>query len=242
MSGMAILWLQPRWAIDSISNAVCPGALYYVPTDQPIVALTIDDGPDDQRIGEANTTEKILKVLAKHDAEATFFLISSRIKNKNQDLIAKMVRQGHELGNHLTVDTPSIKLPLPEFKSALQTAEREILSAADGNITLEWMRPGSGLCNPAMAEIAKQQGYNIALGSLWPYDTALPSSEFASQQILANVQPGRIIVLHDYGHDGEWGDRTIVTLSKVLPELKRRGYKVGTLTELLNAASQQPRE
>ena len=235
VTSAAILWMQPRWMLNSLSPAICPDALFYVPTDQPVVALTIDDGPDNQRRGEANTTRKILNVLAKHGAKATFFLISRRISPQNQGLIAEMVRQGHELGNHLTEDQPSIALSLPGFTMALKTAEQDILTAAqlssDGD-SLQWMRPGSGRCTPAMAEVAAQQGYRIALGAPWPYDTSLPSSQFAVQQILANVRPGSIIVLHDYGPNGDWGNRTVVTLSQVLPKLKQKGYTVVTLTEL----------
>ncbi|NJK29164.1 MAG: polysaccharide deacetylase family protein [Acaryochloris sp. SU_5_25] len=236
-STAVILWMQPRWVIDNLSEAICPDALYSVQTDQPLVALTVDDGPDDQHRGAANTTQKILDVLAQHQAKATFFLISSRISAQNRELIAQMVRQGHELGNHLTMDEPSINLPLPQFTAALKQAEQEILAAAQvpQGGSLRWLRPGGGRCNRGMTKIANQQGYRMALGSLWPYDTSLPSSAFATQQILANVQPGSIIVLHDHGPQGEWGDRTVATLSQVLPELKRRGYTLVTLTELSQA-------
>lgn len=240
LGAMLLLWMQPRWLLSTLSPAICPDAIYYVDTDRPVVALTVDDGPDDQHAGEANTTQKILDILARYQAKATFFLISGRITPQNQGLIAEMVRQEHELGNHLVADEPSIALSLPEFATALKTAGREILSAAQvpSSHSLRWLRPGSGRCNPAMVKIAKQQGYHMALGSLWPYDTSLGSSTFATQQILANVQPGSIIVLHDYGPHGEWGNRTVETLSQVLPELERRGYTVVTLTELLQSSSQ----
>ncbi|QUY44596.1 polysaccharide deacetylase family protein [Acaryochloris marina] len=237
IAALLVLWMQPRWAIDRLAPLICPGAIFYLPTEQPIVALTIDDGPDDQRAGDTNTTGKILQVLAQHDAKATFFMISSRLSAQNQAFITQMVRQGHELGNHLTIDVPSISLPLPEFQTALQTAEQDILAAANHKTSLEWMRPGSGRCTPEMAEIAQQQGYKIALGAPWPYDTNLPSSDFAAQQILANVQPGSIIVLHDYGPEGAWGLRTVQTLNQILPQLKQKGYRVVTLTELYREAS-----
>jgi len=169
-----ILWMQPRWAIDHLASLICPEAIFYGLTKQPIVALTIDDGPDDQRTGADNTTGKVLEVLAQHEAKATFFIISSRLTTQNQALIAQMVSQGHELGNHLTVDRPSINLPLPEFQAALQLAKQDILDASGQKASVEWMRPGSGRCNPEMARIANQQGYKIALGSLWTMDLRVP--------------------------------------------------------------------
>lgn len=237
MSITAILWMQPRWVINQIGSLICPDAVFYIPTQQPVVALTIDDGPDDQRIGAENTTTRILDVLATHQAKATFFLISSRISDQNQALISQMVRQGHELGNHLIADVPSITLNLSEFRLALDKAEQDILAAAKEDASIQWMRPGSGRCNAEMAKIVQEKGYKIALGERWPYDTNIPSSAFATQQILANVRPGSIIVLHDYGPSGSWGDLTVDTLSQVLPELNRQGYRVVTLTELSQLAT-----
>ncbi len=224
--------MQPRWVIKPLASSICPNAIFYIPTNEPVIALTIDDGPDDQRTGNHNTTARILDVLFTHQAKATFFLISSRISPHNQALVVQMVRQGHELGNHLVADVPSINLSLSDFKVALDQAEQEILAAAEHKTSIRWMRPGSGRCNLEMAQIAQEQGYKIALGEIWPYDTTIPSSTFATQHILANVRPGSIIVLHDYGPKGVWGDRTLDTLSQVLPELNRRGYRVVTLTEL----------
>lgn len=237
IAGLAILWRQPRWAINHFAPLICPGAVFYIPLDEPVIALTIDDGPDDQRTGDENTTARLLDVLATHQAKATFFLISNRISNQNQTLIAKMVQQGHELGNHLVADVPSVTLSLSEFNVAIDQAEQALLAAAKHDTSIRWMRPGSGRCNSEMAQIAQGKGYKIALGEIWPYDTTIPSSTFAVQQILANVRPGSIIVLHDYGPNGEWGDRTVDTLSQVLPELNRRGYRVVTLTTLSQLAT-----
>lgn len=232
-----MLWTQPLGLVNFLSEGICPGAVYAIPTQQKMVALTIDDGPDDQHRAQQNTTQQILQVLAHHQAHATFFLISDRIIPENRALIAAMVQQGHELGNHLTADRPSIELPLATFAADLRQAEQAILAAASmpAPRRLLWLRPGGGRCNLAMVNMAWQQGYRLALGSRWPYDTSIPSSAFATQQILATVHPGDIIVLHDHGPEGAWGQRTVETLSQVLPELQRRGYQVVTLSQLVAA-------
>lgn len=236
----SLLWLQPRWLWVQISPWLCPGAVFFVETDAPMVALTIDDGPDDIEIHDPKTTHQILEVLAKYDAHGTFFLIGERITPHSQSLVAEILAQGNEVGNHLWKDEPSIILALPEFESELLQTQQRILDAANvknKSAQVRWLRPGGGMANRAMIKVAEKYQYRVALGSIWPYDTLIPSSQFAAHQILSNVQPGAIIILHDHGDRGEWGKRTVQTLGKVLPELQRRGYKVVPLSQLLEQQS-----
>jgi len=85
-----------------------------------------------------------------------------------------------------------------------------------------------------MLKIAYRHGYRVALGSIFPFDTNIPSSWFASAQILCNARSGSIIILHD---TGLWGERTALTLSRVLPKLSQKGYQVVTLSELYGIAT-----
>ena len=214
---VSVPFLQPRWLL-SIATLIVPGVVYFAKTNKPIIALTIDDGPD------AATTARILEILRHHEAQATFFVISSRIKG-NEVLIQEMVDYGHELGNHLTEDKPSIKLSPQEFEVELLEAHAVLSKFAKPR----WLRPASGWYNNTMVKIARKYGYQVALGSIFPFDTHIPSSWFAAKHILFNVYPGAIIVLHD---SGLWGERTAFTLERILPELYRRGYRVVTLSEL----------
>ncbi len=235
-SAMGLLWLQPRWLWMKISPWLCPGAVFFVETDAPMVALTIDDGPDDIETNHPKTTHQILQVLSKYDARATFFLIGERITPANQSLVTEMLEQGNEVGNHLWKDEPSIQLPLAKFEAELLKTQQRIVDVDRGQHKprqVSWLRPGGGMANREMIQVAQKYNYRVALGSIWPYDTIIPSSKFASKQILSNIHPGAIIILHDHGPNGEWGKRTVKTLEEVLPELKRRGLKVVTLSKLL---------
>jgi peptidoglycan/xylan/chitin deacetylase (PgdA/CDA1 family) len=217
----AALWNAPRWIVPWIA-ARFPGCLYFVRTERPLVALTIDDGPD------SSTTPRILDELARHHARATFFLISERVRH-NEALVAQLARSGHEIANHLTRDEPSIRLPPTRF-------ERELL-AADSVLTVfgprRWIRPGSGWYNRRMLATMRRHGYSCSLGSVYPFDAAIPSSWLASRYVLSSAHPGDIIILHDAGSRGR---RTAATLQRVLPELRRRGLQVVTLSELVRAA------
>jgi peptidoglycan-N-acetylglucosamine deacetylase len=239
ISGIALAWSQPRWLWTMLSPLICPEAVFFVDTEEPLVALTIDDGPDGRPHVNTRTTAQILQVLAKYDAHATFFLIGNRINTDGVPLVAEMVRQGHEVGNHLLNDTASKGFTAARFTAELEETEKKILAAGstlNQTFCVRWLRPGGGFATAAHTRIAQEHHYQVAIGSSWPYDTIIPSPSSAANQILNNVRPGSIIILHDRGaqeEGGEWGNRTVQTLEQILPELQRRGLKVATLSTLV---------
>ena len=221
----AALWTAPRWLVPRIA-ARSPGCLYAVPTRERAVALTLDDGPD------AAHTPDILATLRAHDARATFFLISQHMSGQDS-LVAAIVAGGHELGNHLTRDEPSIRLSAEAFESAA----RESGAVLSRFAAVRWLRPGSAWYDSTMLATIERLGYRCALGSVYPYDPHLRSATVAAAYILANVQPGDVIVLHE---GGARGPRTIETLRRVLPVLSARGYRVVTLSELDRLRTARP--
>jgi peptidoglycan/xylan/chitin deacetylase (PgdA/CDA1 family) len=123
-------------------------------------------------------------------------------------------------------DEASIRLSPAEFEQRL-LATSEILSKFT---EVRWFRPGSGWYNRQMLSTLEKYGYQLVLGSVYPFDPQIPSSRVAVQNILWNIQPGSIIILHD---NGDRGERTRVVLEAILPELSDRGYQVVTLSELV---------
>jgi len=212
-----VLWLQPEWLISKLRRR-SPDVLYSVETEKPIVALTIDDGPD------AHDSPKILKILDEFNARATFFLISEHVPG-NEDIVERMVLDGHELGNHLTADEPSIALSHYDFECELIKADNVLSNFMDVN----WLRPGSGWYNEAMLETIKKYDYRCALGSVYPYDPQLGNFWFSAYYVLWKIKPGAVIVMHDHNRRGE---RTAQALKIILPILEDRGYRVVTLSEL----------
>ncbi len=195
--------------------------------DEPVVALTIDDGP-------SSSTGAILEVLREHEARATFFVIGSQVEDR-PDLARRMVDEGHELGHHMMEDRPSRGLPSEEFTDRFQEMDR-ILGEFGGSGVF---RPGSGWYDDRMVETAAEHGYRTVLGSVYPFDAHVPWAGFHSWYVLETVSPGDIIVLHE-GSDR--GPRTVEVLTAVLPELRRQGYRVVTVSELLARESGEPVE
>ncbi|NER78538.1 MAG: polysaccharide deacetylase family protein [Leptolyngbya sp. SIO1D8] len=250
--------MPPPWILTrGLAPVICPGAVYAVNTPEKIVALTIDDGPD-LRIGSGNSTIQILDVLQQANsnadlgnqtiAHATFFLIGNQVKRResfNQDrwdiVTARIIKDGHEIGNHMAEDNASILLG-DRFSQTFQATHQQLMPYAQLPESqypqVSWLRPGVGWCDrPMIREVSRQGSYlssdgnaNIALGSVWPYDTFQTWPAFSQWFIRHNIRPGSIIVLHD---GEQWGDRTAQVLQKLLPDLVKKSYKVVPLSQLL---------
>jgi peptidoglycan-N-acetylglucosamine deacetylase len=212
-----VLW-QPKLLLRWISERD-PDVLFYVETSKRLIALTIDDGP------HPTVTPMILRVLSKYQARATFFLIGERIRG-NEETIRQILSEGHELGNHMMTDSPSICLPDVVFENHFLRTDRLLARFSP----VRWFRPGSALYNDRMLRQIQQNGYSCVIGSVFPYDTHIPSVSFQSHFILSKVFPGSIVVLHD-------GDisrrRTAQVLDRIIPRLQSRGYRIVSLSELV---------
>jgi peptidoglycan/xylan/chitin deacetylase (PgdA/CDA1 family) len=212
--------LRQGWIVKILAKR-SPEVLYFVETQEPVVSLTIDDGPDPV------ATPEILDVLKRYGARATFFLITDHIPG-NEETLVRVVKEGHEVANHLTTDQPSIRLAPSEFERQLLVAHEALSRYSD----VVWFRPGGGWYNTAMLSILHRHGYRCALGSVYPFDAKIGFSGFAARYVLWNIRPGSIIILHDHGARGK---RTASALATILAQLNRRGFRVVTLSELADS-------
>lgn len=95
---------------------------------------------------------------------------------------------------------------------------------------VRWFRPGSGFFSERMRRLVGGMGLRIALGSVYPHDPQVPYAWMNAAHILSMVRPGSVIICHDRR---SW---TVPMLGRVLPELRKRGYRVVTLSELVKDA------
>lgn len=209
-----IRYFQRRW----------PDVLWHVPTSEKVIALTIDDAPSE-------FTRGILEVLKENDAHATFFVIGGQVAGR-EEILKDMVKSGMELGNHAMHDEPSRSLSPTQLESEMKEVEGSIngtYAAVGLDRPQKYFRPGSGFFSTRMRKQVQEMGYQMVLGSIYPHDPQIPYPGVNARHILSMARPGGIIICHDRRG---W---TIPMLRKVLPELKRRGYTVTTVTGLLEA-------
>jgi len=178
------------------------------------VALTFDDGP------HPKNTLKILELLKKYDAKATFFMLGNRV-DFYPDIVKEIANQGHELGNH-TWDHNDLKtLSKAEAIQEVERTNQAIKSAAGRELTV--FRPPYG---------SRNQEVENAIGIptvLWTIDT-LDWKSHNPDQILKivkeNVKDGSNILMHDIHLT------TVEAVEPILKYLKKEGYECVTVSEL----------
>lgn len=214
---LALLWFQPRFLLSGLARHH-PDVLFYVETDSLAVALTIDDAPDPE------LTPRVLEVLARHGVRATFFVLGEEAAG-HEGLVTAIRGAGHELGNHLYRDEPSIGLTDEEFVRQLREVEALI-----GPLTEpKWARPGSGWFSPGMVRLAAREGYRLVLGAVYPYDNKLRRPGWIHRTVIDRVFPGAILILHEGGPERGY---VVELLDSLVPALKAEGYTFLTLTEM----------
>ncbi len=201
-----------------------PRVTFYVTTEEKVVALSVDDGPTDE------ITPGILDRLAEHDAHATFFLLGERVAGREY-LLDRMLHEGHELANHLWEDRASVGLSDEEFASRLARVDTLLKGHADPKL----FRPGSGWFHRPILDELDRQGYRCVLASHAPLDTKTQRVGTITRYMLRSVFPGAVLVVHD----GPGREHTLAVLDGLLPALKERGYRVVTVSELLDLAGQK---
>jgi peptidoglycan/xylan/chitin deacetylase (PgdA/CDA1 family) len=188
-------------------------------TDEKMVALTFDDGPDPTQ------TPKVLDVLKKHNIPATFFCIGSQIKGK-EEIVRRMVSEGHTIGNHAWSHT--WKFPFYSFPRMYKDLEscRTLLEEVSGR-EINWFRPPYGVTNPVIAKVTKKLNYKVIGWNIRSLDTQLSSHAKIIERICKKLRPGSIILLHDRLPESE------KLLSLLLEELKQRHYRVVSLNSMI---------
>lgn len=197
--------------------------LYKAHTNQKVIALTFDDGPD------TRFTPLILDVLNKYDVKATFFLLGTRV-HTYPDIVKQIYSKGHAIGNH-TYWHP--KLTDTDVKSMIweiEKNEQEIYSVIC--IKPELFRAPYGAINEDQVRQLEKMGYR---GIGWSVDSqdwkSLPAN-VVKQKVLDSIHPGAIVLMHSAGHWTQDLTGTVKALDELIPYLKKEGYIFVTIPEL----------
>ena len=197
-------------------------AAYLGDTSQKVLYLTFDAGY------ENGCTAKILDVLKRQEVPAAFFLVGNYME-KNPDLVLRMAREGHIVGNH-TMHHPDMSQisDLAAFQKELEDLEKLYVSIT-GEKMAKYYRPPQGNYSQENLEMAQKLGYKTVFWSLayvdWNNDNQ-PTADYAFSKLLPRSHNGAVVLLHS----------TSATNAEILEELitkwKAEGYSFGTLDAL----------
>lgn len=201
-------------------------SLNSVHVDQPVIAMTFDDGPS------AVLTPRLLDILKQRDIKVTFFVLGQLVQ-EHPEIVRRAVAEGHEIANHSWDHKALSKMAEGGLRHELADTSAEITKATGRPVTL--MRPPYGATNARLNRcIEKEYGMKVILWSVDPLDWKRPGPQVVSQRILKETQPGAIILSHDI-HPG-----TIEAMPPTLDALLAKGYKFVTVSELLAMEKPKP--
>jgi len=222
--GAASLFLLGVAAGDVAFGAVPVRQLVSVPVAVRALALTFDDGPSPLY------TPAVLALLQQHRARATFFVIGQELVRYPQ-IARQAAVAGMELGNHGFNHLALTGLDPTAIRAEAAPVERELTAITGSRPTLYRLPQGRGDARAlrALADL----GYTVVSWSIDPRDWAGGTAASIAALVGRQARPGSIVLLHDGG-----GDRsaTVGAVRLLLPALAAQGYRIVTVSQLLELA------
>lgn len=205
--------------------AIAIGAITHVATDEPLAALTFDDGP------HPNITPRLLDVLLRGNARATFFMIGEAAQ-QHPRLVRRVVEEGHAIGNH-SWNHPSFPL-LTRRERIRQVRACEQALAPYGH---RLFRPPYGHQSITSRLDLCWLGHDVITWNIDAGDWRNLDADQMSDRLVKCIHPGSITVFHDGGFDiteEECLHRgpTVEVVTRLLTQLRGR-FRFVTIPELL---------
>jgi peptidoglycan/xylan/chitin deacetylase (PgdA/CDA1 family) len=179
-----------------------------------IVALTFDDGP------HGTHTPELLDILERKHVPATFFLLGEQVE-QYPEIAARMVAQGHQLGNHTWDHAHVVRMDTKEIAADLERTSAAIAAATGIEPTVT--RPPFGTITD---ELQLASTTPLILWSIDPKDWRDREATTITDRVLKDIRPGAIILLHDiYGSSVE-------AVEPIIDQLQAQGYTFVTIDRL----------
>jgi peptidoglycan-N-acetylglucosamine deacetylase len=194
-------------------------------TSQPVVGLTFDDGPDPL------STPPLLRVLEKHGAIATFFVIGERSR-RYPDLVREIISRGHSIGNHsYSHDDYLMFRGTATIVQEIETTQQVLRELG---FLPRLFRPPVGITTPRYAPAIHQTGLQVVNFSRRAGDMGNRRVQGICRRILEKLRADDIILLHDIPPRGgadlqEW----LVEVESLLLGIKGKGLAIVPLETLI---------
>ncbi|MBC2602806.1 polysaccharide deacetylase family protein [Puniceicoccus vermicola] len=204
-------------------NEVTIQRIKSVETDQPLIALTFDDGPND-------LSPDYLDLFAQEGIKATFFCKGNSVASR-PEIARRIVNEGHEVGNH-SYSHPRFN-QISDAEAYKQVIDTQAIIEETTGTTATLFRAPYILYTPKLMEILQATGLqpiDCSVGvSDWHEDTTVEL--IIERATTDKTKAGTIILMHD------WSPKSLEALPTVIETLRERGYRFVTVSELLAAAN-----
>lgn len=208
-------------ATDTRYVSMLDGRGFYLgPATQKEIYLTFDAGY------ENGYTARILDTLRDNGVQAAFFVTGGYVQ-LNQELVLRMAREGHTIGNH-SMNHPSMPtLDNNQVRSEIDTVHQLVKNLTGKE--MKHFRPPYGQFNGRVLELASQQGYTTVFWSMayrdWDVDNQ-PGAEATYRHVMDYVHEGAVILLHNVSSSNA------EALARIIKDLKAQGYRFASLEDV----------
>ena len=181
--------------------------------------LTFDCGYDNGQ------TDRILDTLKEKNVKAAFFCTLPELQ-ATQELTARMIEEGHIVGNHSVTH--------PDFSSLTHEEMREEVKGFDDYLrhnfgySAQFFRFPMGKYSMDAVAALNAMGYRCVFWSLAYYDWDLekqPGVEKAIDTVVSRLHPGAVILLHAVSPDNA------AALPEIIDRAREMGYEFRALNE-----------
>ena len=207
-------------------------------TEKPkkMIALTFDDGPS------ARYTHKILDLLEKYDAKATFFVLGNMLSVQTADEIKRAVSLGCEIGNHSYSHPSLTELSDRDILEQITSTNEKIKTYSGCDYECKLYRPPYGNIDRGVMEALYENGvYMHAIlwssdSRDWEYKNSYTSGKISRDQavqgafetVVRETSEGTVILMHDIQ------EITPDILELILKKYTDEGYSFVTVSELFD--------
>ena len=189
------------------------------------IALTFDDGPGRE------TMPRILDLLNREGAKATFFLWGEKICEETLPVLRRALAEGHELANHSMRHLHMSRLTETEMAEEVENLQGILKRLLD--VEPKLFRPPYLDCSDAML---RRIGLPMIFGSPnrdWMQET---DAHQRLRLAMEATRDGGILLMHCFDSNGA----TVEALETLLPWLREEGYIVTTVSSLFEAKGITP--
>ena len=199
---------------EQVSRQVVVPAVPAEPVPGNVVTLSFDDGP------HAEWTRRVQRILRREHVRAVFCVVGEMV-DAHPEIVRRAYEDGHRLCDH-TVSHPDLEEASEDERGA------EIGVVADQVEELTGERPAFfrspyGVWTDPVIETAHREGLRLLGWSIDTEDFATPAATALVQEVVDEVRPGSVILLHDGG--GETRETTVEALPYLITALRRAGYR-----------------
>lgn len=196
-----------------------------VKTGQPVVALTFDDGP------HATQTQALLDLFAHEKIKVTFFEVGNSVA-KYPELARAIHAAGHELANHSKTHPKLGEMTDVAAIRAEVTETQAIIKEATGVTPVVFRAPYISH-GPALWTVLGELKLPSIGAAHAAYDWEEKSTRESITERCSQAGPGDIVLLHT------WSEKTAAALPAIIANLRAKGLRFVTVSELLALAPPQ---